>query len=46
MMSRSRARLAAQVVDSGLGEVVAQAENGLEAIDFVKLHDPDVLLDI
>ena len=40
----ARSRLAAQVVDSGLGEVVAQAENGLEAIDVVKSHDPDVVL--
>ncbi len=40
----ARSRLAAQVADSGLGEVVAEAENGLEAIRVVESTNPDVVL--
>jgi len=40
----ARSRLAAQVADSGLGEVVAEAENGLDAIRAVASSDPDVVL--
>lgn len=40
----ARSRLAAQVADSGLGEIVAEAENGIEAIRIVKSTNPDVVL--
>lgn len=40
----ARARLAAQVADSGLGEVVAEASNGLDAIRAVESTAPDVVL--
>ena len=40
----ARARLAAQVAESGLGVVVAEATNGLQAIRVVESTDPDVVL--
>ena len=40
----ARSRLASQVTDSGLGEIVAEAENGLEAIQVVESTAPDVVL--
>ena len=40
----ARARLRAQVVDNGLGEIVAEADNGLEAVRFVQSFQPDVVL--
>jgi len=40
----ARARLRAQVVDNGLGEIVAEADNGLEAVRFAQSVQPDVVL--
>lgn len=43
----ARARMRAQVIDNGLGEIVAEADNGLEAVRFAQSVQPDiVLLDI
>jgi len=40
----ARSRLRAQVDDIGLGEVVAEAANGLDAIHLVESSSPDVVL--
>ena len=40
----ARSRLRAQVEDIALGEVVAEAANGLEAIRAVEASTPDVVL--
>ena len=40
----ARARLRAQVQEIGLGEIVAEAANGLEAIRAVESTQPDVVL--
>ena len=40
----ARARLRAQVLDNGLGEIVAEADNGLEAVRFAQSVQPDVVL--